>query len=253
MDLRRFCTFPYVMPSWIWHRGGLTRVRRCDEWSQVWLAGQILFGYNQLSTWVTVMILSEASRFLFLATPKTASTSLHEAFERTLGEAHVMGPPQTYHTSASTARKKIGAQWPDFFKVGFCRNPYSRLFSAFSDFSRRRSMDKYIVEDSWPEFCQIFLSSRWLNDIHFRPQKEFLCDREGELLVDYLGRYETLESDYRAICGELMLAPSRLEHRRRRNPSKDEWISHFTPEQGEMVRSTYLSDFTIFGYEPELP
>ncbi len=34
----------------------------------------------------------------------------------------------------------------------------------------------------------------------FMPQFNWLCDERGRLLVDFLGKYETLNSDFQQLC-----------------------------------------------------
>jgi hypothetical protein len=47
---------------------------------------------------------------------------------------------------------------------------------------------------------------------HVMPQSEMLYDDNGHLLVDFVGKFETLQQDFDQVCEQLGFADSRLPH-----------------------------------------
>ena len=44
------------------------------------------------------------------------------------------------------------------------------------------------------------------------PQSDFVCDADGRLLMDFVGRFETLQADFDAVCGSIGLPPTPIPH-----------------------------------------
>jgi hypothetical protein len=47
------------------------------------------------------------------------------------------------------------------------------------------------------------------------PQYDFLFDEQGRLLVDFVGRYESLQADFDTVCARLGIPPTPLPHENR--------------------------------------
>ena len=69
----------------------------------------------------------------------------------------------------------------------------------------------------------------------------------GQLLVDYVGRFETLYDDYERIKNRFGL--SELEHRNA--SSSYDYRDYYTKELAELVYQRYMIDFTTFKYDDE--
>ena len=85
--------------------------------------------------------------------------------------------------------------------------------------------------------------SFWFN------QLDYVTDENGRVIVDFIGRYESLQSDFRKIAQRLGVEEPSLTHE---NPSKHTHYSrYYTPELVEMVRGRYERDIAFFGYDFE--
>jgi hypothetical protein len=81
----------------------------------------------------------------------------------------------------------------------------------------------------------------------FRPQFEFVSDAEGALAVDYVCRYERLQTDFDVVCETLKLPRAKLE---KINVSDSEkYRKFYDDELRGMVREFYRKDFEMFGYQ----
>ena len=80
-------------------------------------------------------------------------------------------------------------------------------------------------------------------------------DDNGDLLIDYIGRFENVENDFYEIVSHLNLEDVYLPHT---NKSGNEFMvndyRHFYDEETkEIVRKNHLFDLEFFGYEFDNP
>lgn len=133
-------------------------------------------------------------------------------------------------------------------KVAVCRNPYDRAVSLFfhlCPFAPRT-----------PEAFEEFLRS-WTNgdqEVHGllpfrRPQWEYCVDLRGELVLDVVLRYESLDTDVRAFATHRLGESVEVPWIGRQRESRD-YANLYTRYSRELVRDAYGYDFELFGYSP---
>jgi hypothetical protein len=146
------------------------------------------------------------------------------------------------------------------YKFAFKRNPYKRFAGLFAYF---RSMDENhpyfrynqpIVKtvkqyDSLPAFARDFCGLRITRNFHFWPQSDYLLDKHGNVLVDFLGSAETLDSDLArlsAILGQGAKAPAATTGS---HPTGDSW-GHLEIDDSviKAVNNHYARDLAMLGY-----
>ena len=116
-------------------------------------------------------------------------------------------------------------------KVDTCFNSmYIEKYNSFQDFVKGLTNKKIIG-----------------NYIHFVPQYKFVCDKDGKILSDFIGRFENLDNDFQEICERLGVNKELpLMNKGKR---KSDWEHYYSPQTKEMVYEYYKKDFEIFGYE----
>lgn len=165
---------------------------------------------------------------LFVHIPKTAGQSIEQFFLRLLGldwdkdrdrlllqrnEDRGRGTEKLAHLTAS---EYVGSgylspeEFSGFFKFSFVRNPWDRILSEY----RYRN---YFQHLSFRDFVLNKLPKPGWDDKyrHVMPQYDMLHDAQGKLMVDFVGRFESLQQDFDQICGRLGIAESALPHRNR--------------------------------------
>jgi hypothetical protein len=218
----------------------------------------------------------------FVHVPKTAGLSWLDMIVQSLGERDFVerGVNHTIHRFASRddlqltrlghetrvpgcltlgqyRRERVGPS----FVIAFVRNPYDRLVSAFHFLNRtdlpprdRSDRARYVAE--YEGNFRRFVQERFAGDrpevleqIHFRPQHEWLVDDRGELATDFVGRYESLERDTSTIAERVGFVALPLT---RSNTSEHEPFPHYYDEPTRaLVARAYRNDFELFGYDPE--
>ena len=139
----------------------------------------------------------------------------------------------------------------NMYTFSFVRNPYSRLFSAYNflkkggenlhDLNAKR--DYIDCFKDFNEFINFGLENAVKNNvIHFVPQYNFITDK-GDILIDYVGKFESLEKDLKVISSKVDFESSFKLTKSKRN------TYNFTEKNCDIIESVYLRDFLIFNYE----
>ncbi|MEQ8936322.1 MAG: sulfotransferase family 2 domain-containing protein [Amphiplicatus sp.] len=186
---------------------------------------------------------------IFIHIPKCAGISLASSLLGNYGGAHA---------TADDYMSVFGAEWFDqAFKFTFVRDPWSRTVSAF-DFLRRGGFhaddaafgEKHLAR--YPGIADFVAEGlerpEVRNWVHFRDQVEFLIDpRTGRLCADYLGRVETIEKDFRAICERLNISADLKVKNSRENAGGDESLK-LDAKTIDKIAQVYARDVEMLGY-----
>jgi Sulfotransferase family len=228
------------------------------------------------------VIVSHRHRFVFLKTRKTAGTSVEISLSRYCGPDDVITPivpedeamraelglgPQNYaraipihrwrrrqlvqlargqrpsggfrnHTTAREAIALLGQEtWDSYSTFCFTRNPWDRAASEYF-WRRHRKGKKHLTVDQ--------LLKRWDPAQNW---EQYTID--GEVAVDVVGKFESLESDLRS-CLETVgiefdgwLAKAKA-NTGRRGTSYRELLE---PRHVELIRERCRREIELFGYE----
>lgn len=185
-------------------------------------------------------------RCIYVHIPKTGGVSVAKALFGNYGAGHV---PITMH------RRIFGdALFEQYFKFTFVRNPWDRVVSAYT-FLRKGGMDR---EDKafaarhiapyadFDQFVRCWLSAESARrSLHFRPQSDWLCLRDGTLGVDYIGRFERLAEDFKVVCEQLGIQANLAHH----NASqRHDYRQYYTGETAAIVGEVYQRDIALLDY-----
>ena len=174
-------------------------------------------------------------RALYVMVPKTGTRSIVAA----------LGLPK-HPPYVSDCRRH---NWPGYFRFAFVRNPWDRLVSVwvekidaiFSPFRIYGWTPALPFRDFVRAVCAMPPDER---DHHFAPQAPLLR-YAGEWCVDFLGRFERLNEDWRLLSQAAgWKAPLPHINRSEHKP----WREYYTPELAQLVRETFAEDANLFGY-----
>jgi hypothetical protein len=144
-----------------------------------------------------------------------------------------------------------------YFKFAFVRNPWDRLLSAYRFLSQggfnetdRRWARRYLSPyREFGEFVRDWVTpdniASW---IHFRPQVDFLSLANGKSGVDFVGRYEQLDADFRRVC-ERIGVKNRLLHLNSNGHRGEDYRPAYDTETRAIVAEVYGRDIAALGYD----
>ncbi len=200
-------------------------------------------------------IVSRKYRFIFIHIPKTGGTSLAEpryrdgrgALSACLGDEDYV---QAGHIRAAGLKQRLGDQWPLYFKFAFVRNPWDRMVSLYHYFlqdEEKMSSDlgkRIAACADFRDFC-LRLDELSL-DAHFDEQVSYLIDYDSTPIVDFVGRFESLNEDYARVCRHLSLPVSELPHYRKSD--HQHYRKYYDERTREIIAQRYAHDIGAFKY-----
>lgn len=210
------------------------------------------------------MVLSNDPPFLFIHVPKTAGSSIEESLfhHQSFEYSRV-----THGISLQYKNYLNDDYYFDLFRFGFVRNPWDLQVSCWRYYIRNwdisMTFDEYIewkfngsIVDMLDRIPEEFHGNRegLLSNafyIHRAPQTFYFIDESGNFLVNYIGNFENINSDYSEICKLASIDDDFLPHTNSslRDNENREYKKHYNQKTKEIIRSRFAMDILIFGYE----
>ena len=152
------------------------------------------------------------------------------------------------HKTARQKRNEVGIDvWMDKFTFAFVRNPWDRVVSQYAYRHRKNAeSDTSISFDTWVRrvFEEQDPAYRPREEL-FLPQSHWVTDEHGELLVDFVGRFERFEEDFQYVCDQIDVTTS-LPHKNK--SSRDPYPTYYTDETAKIVARYFEKDIERFDY-----
>lgn len=191
------------------------------------------------------MIISEKHNFIYIAVPKTGTTSVHNVFSNLDDETLFIERKNRNrkdrvnqslykHIKGPILKKEI-KNYNKYFKFAFNRNPWDRVVSWFTYGDYRMNSD-WLSRSNLEKFPKFF----WAN------QSEWLFEGDS-CLVDFLGRFENLQEDFDTICDKIVIPRQQLPHKNKTNHKH--YTEYYNDETKQIVAEKYAKDIEYFGYE----
>lgn len=190
----------------------------------------------------------------------------------------------TKHSNAQTIRNVVGNEvWNKYYKFSFVRHPLDRMISLYEYFKtyyfrgyrglatrsafflmRLNLLPPQISKIAtvklpfkWPGVQAAMTSanfSEFIRSEHLEsapaafPQfNQLSAEGSGELIVDYVGKVETIDEDWQHISESLNINSSLPSSNRSLRKYKD-WRSYYTLEDINFMVEKYKIDLEAFGY-----
>ncbi|EMZ5965086.1 sulfotransferase family 2 domain-containing protein [Campylobacter coli] len=189
---------------------------------------------------------------IFIHVPKVAGSSIERVIYQT--DKWLVG-----HVKASDYTKFDKDKFDSYFSFGFVRNPYDRVVSAYH-YLKNDSPDPcdikwgrlHINNLTFEEFILSLQDEEFKEEIlsknHFSFQYKYLCDKNMNILVNFIGKFEKLDNDFKKILNILRRKDS-LVHI---NKSKHlNYRDYYNSQIYKIIREIYRDDFEIFDYDLE--
>jgi hypothetical protein len=150
------------------------------------------------------------------------------------------------HATAKELKAALPAKvFDNFYKFTFVRNPWDWQVSIYH----------FVIQNELHpqrEFFKTFGSFEnyldWYINKGVQLQKDFALDDAGNLIVDFIGHYETIQDDFEAVCKQINIQPA-LPHKNRSEHKN--FREHYTAQTRAMVAEAFREDIEFFGYQFE--
>lgn len=215
------------------------------------------------------MLISHTHKFIFFHVAKAAGMSVRDAlkpYAREPEKFRIRRPPRisggkpnplyeiwrysVLHAKARDARKELPEEvYDNFYKFAFVRNPWDWQVSMYHFILRDPTHVRYPIVSAmgaFEEYLEWVLASK-------RPyprgaskfQKDMLTDDQGNLITDFVGRFETLTQDFANACQVIGISASLPKLNT--SVHKD-YRSYYNEKTRKMVEEHFEADIELFGY-----
>jgi hypothetical protein len=215
------------------------------------------------------MLLSLKHRFLFVHIAKTGGTSVRAALQGLRWRdpwvwpmilcsrlshlsGHRIATKLPRHAKVVAAKEVLPREFfEELFKFAFVRNPWDLQVSSFHHIRRERpqylgghrDFDSFLRWKLDPE-----RPYQYHLDTSMELQTDYLVDLHGQVVVDFIGRYERLREDFAESCRRIGIREPTLPHQRRANDRSKDYRGYYTEETAEMVARHFAPDIEMLGY-----
>ncbi|AHF02622.1 Sulfotransferase family [Marichromatium purpuratum 984] len=215
------------------------------------------------------MLLSPRYRFLFVHIAKTGGTSVRAALQGLRWRdpwyypmflcsrmshlsGHRIGTKLPRHAKAVLAQELLPRPFYDsLFKFAFVRNPWDLQVSSFHHIRRERP--HYLGgHQEFADFLRWKLDPerpyQYHVDTSITRQSDYLVDLHGEVIVDFIGRYEQLHDDFATVCARIGITQPALPHARKATDRKRDYRSYYDDDTAELVARHFARDIKLLDY-----
>jgi chondroitin 4-sulfotransferase 11 len=210
--------------------------------------------------------ISHRLRCIFVHIPKTAGTSVEQALGmfgdwrqedlqmmfgytgRRMPNGEELSSPFLQHLTARELSKILPTEIWSYFRFAIVRNPWDRMVSVYSN------KDPHLcnlarmqgIEFDGTSFDDFVAKTMELDHAHLRPQTDFVLGEHGELLLDYVGKWERLAQDFADVCDRLGV---QLTLPRENISQRSHYRDYYSQSSRDMVAARYQADIEMFDYE----
>jgi hypothetical protein len=191
--------------------------------------------------------------------------------------------PLDKHSTALEIRACVSPEvWNGYFTFAFVRHPVTRSLSLYNYMARKaaerdkllarnawyltppgrrgdpnpwKAMEAYRATDSFSSFIRHPCTAEALG---MQPQADSICDVDGTVIVDFIGRFENLEDDFLTVQSRIGIPSSKIRHNNssgsgtatsRRHQGAT--IDDVSPGDIDYLSERFARDFDMFGYTLE--
>ena len=198
------------------------------------------------------MVISEINKYIFIAVPKTGTTSIQQLLVEQDPSAHkyniqIQGKEYSFaeHATALDIKRTLGEHYSKFRTFAFIRNPFDRIVSSYFFYKNGHPITAG-NKNPWPPrvrrtYAKITPFKVWALTYPYKSNIEHLIDRENNLIVDHIGTFENLSPDLNKIFSKLGLNIS-TEQLKHTNKSKhSSHLKYFTNKKFKKVIENRIS------------
>lgn len=147
------------------------------------------------------------------------------------------------HVTAAEIKGQYSASvFEQSYKFAFVRNPWDWQVSLYHYMIQQRDHRQHDLIRSLGSFDAYI---EWRVEKDLQLQKEFVTDEEGKLIVDFVGRYESLQEDFQKVCRNLGIKAT-LPHLN--SSRRAAYSQYYSERSAERIAEAFKEDIDLFGY-----
>lgn len=208
------------------------------------------------------MLINHRHKFIFIHVYKVAGTSVLNALENQFYPGYVpesirpgltrflrkfkLSPtfPMHMHVKANEVKAQLAPEiYNNYFKFAFVRNPWDWQVSLYEYGRQYPGHPQRKLMNSFQDFDEYL---DWRVTQEKTLQKEFVTDESGQLIVDYVGKFEHLEADFADVCHRVGLEVALPQFNKTK--SRKSYTDYYSDRTRQLVQDHFQADIDMFGY-----
>jgi len=225
---------------------------------------------------------SEKLKLVHVAIPKTGTTSVARAIHN-LHEIHggeltlvkdeidavfrqkygldILGdrkPGHAKHLSAAQLKLILGEKYDEAFSFSIVRNPWARAVSRcfFTHVDNKPTWRERLRRGTGRTFHRKTFDE-WIKARAAEAEKkgglnnqiDKLTDQQGNIMVKFVGRLETVNESFAHVCRSIGVEPIPVPHVNPGQNNKKHYTEFYNDWSRDLVAELYKRDIETFGYE----
>ncbi len=150
-----------------------------------------------------------------------------------------------HHPTALEIKNNISPKyWDEFYKFAFVRNPYDMEVSLYYYMRQKKSHRYHDLVSRMNSFDEYI---EWRVNRNVVYQYDYITDQNGDMIVDFVGRFENMHHDFLSVCKHIGLClelPKLNESKRNRN-----YRDIYSEYSQRLVKERFEKDLNFFNYE----
>ena len=207
-------------------------------------------------------MISHSKKFVHIHLVKTGGTSrnkiLSQYYQKAFRRDGCIIIPSPDQPPAEEMRYFVNENFgklDNYFKFTFVRNPWDLVVSWFRERMVQSGRGRKIYKDS-PSSFQKYIrqlknkSLPYYSEVtydYLQNQLSFLT-KDGALFVDFIGKFETLDEDWKHVAEKLGIEQELPYLRSSTNETTLHYSKYYDEESKEIIKDLYKKDIEYFGY-----
>ena len=206
------------------------------------------------------MLISDSHKFIYLRMRKVASTSMRDILRplcipipkgrlaHLKSRARLEWDYHRYvfrsHDDILSAKYRMPEElFTSYFKFAFVRNPWARLVSEYEFLLKRPKHGRHARVKKMSDFSEFIQMQIPRRDAY---QSNMLCDKDGKLLMDFVGKLENLDQDWQTACTRAGIPYQALP--RKNVTERKPYRSYYDSESRQLVAKHWAREIELFEY-----
>ena len=204
------------------------------------------------------MLRSKKYRFIFVHIPKSAGSSMYSGLKpysdpfvykfissplKKIGKPINFGPePLDAHSTAMEIKRLFRKDFENYFKFAFVRNPWERICSSYFYIKKDKNHPAHFETLETKDVNEFISREIYIE----KSQTQYIFDDNDNQIVDYVGRYENLQNDFKKVL-DLLKIDLRLE--KLNSGSYKNYKEILNQNSIEIINERYKKEIKIFKYD----
>jgi len=203
-------------------------------------------------------MISHKHKVIFVHIPKCGGTSIEDVLFKPLcrrSKKDLFGFPNKYqtgglqHLMSSHIIEEVGEDiFNQYFKFSFVRNPWDKMVSQYHyTIAKRQDLQNHIgitKSSSFKKYINRVFKAEMF--VQWDQQYKFLYVNK-KCVVDFLGRFESIQEDFNIVCDKIGIRQQKLPHIHKSD--RKHYTEYYDDKTREIVAEKYSKDIEIFGYK----